>query len=226
MADDDPLSRQLVRRALADDGHVVVDAVDGPSALDGAGASDLLILDIRMPPPNGWEVLQAVRTRHPRLPVIMMSGFGSPDAKVRGLDAGADEFLGKPIDVRVLQARVRRLLALTTPELPGVRHLRLLPYEQAVVVAGRRVLLTPHEFRMLEALARVPGRVWSREDLMREAWRRPRSAGSRAVDAMMRTLRKKLGDDALKPTFIRTVHGSGYALLLNVLVSEGSEADR
>jgi DNA-binding response OmpR family regulator len=219
VADDEPELNALVCRQLAREGYDVTPAFDGVEALRAFDAArfDLVILDWMLPKLDGLGVLQALRARH-LVPVLMLTARGTDLDVVNGLEAGADDYLVKPVHIRVLRARVRALLrrsraAAGGDEGPGAIHragdLLVDTAARTAEAAGAVLHLSPTEFALLALFVANPGRAFSRDYLVQRLWPEESDVGHRTVDTNVLRLRKKLG-----PTgdAIRTVWGTGYRL--------------
>src|ERR1700761_7974961 len=174
VAEDDPKQAELARRYLEHEGHAVVVVGDGREALEEARRNppDLLVLDVMMPRVDGLDVCRILR-RESDLPVLMLTARTTEDALLLGLDLGADDYLTKPYSPRELAARVRTLLRRTRPSaktpdpILRVGHLQVDPVRHEVRADGEPVTCTPGEFHLLQALAAEPGRVFTRDQLLR-----------------------------------------------------------
>ena len=189
---------------------------DGRDALDWAAAYayDLLVLDIVLPGMDGRELCARLRERGCRAPILMLTALDSVADRVAGLDRGADDYLPKPFAMDELRARVRALRrrAEGSPEpVIQVGDLRLDPASLGVARGRRRVRLTAREFALLELLARHPGRVLSRDQLIDSLWGADFDAESNVVEVYIRSLRRKV-DDGRRDGIIETVRGRGYRL--------------
>ena len=212
--DDQPLCRFLSRTLHGASFRVQL-AHDGPSALDQLQPStDLVILDINLPGPSGFEVLRSLRPRFPKLPVLVLTARSRTEDMVAAFESGADDCLIKPFSDVELLARVRALLRRNTGVLPRsvrVLDLELFREEHRVERNGRRVELTPREFSLLEFLMREPGTPVSRATLMQEVWGVELESATNVVDVYMKYLRDKVDcEDEIK--LIRTVRGVGYVV--------------
>ena len=217
VVDDDERIRQLLRLYLERDGHRVLEAIDGPTALDMAAGRrvDLVLLDVMLPGVDGLEVCRRLREAGD-VPIVLLTARSGDSDKVIGLDLGADDYVVKPFSPRELMARVRAQLrrhrapAADEPVLVA-DGLRLDPNTARVEAQGREVGLTASEFRLLRALMRQPGRVLSRDELI-GALHGEADSGvvDRTVDVHLGRLRRKLGDSAASPRFIDTVRSMGY----------------
>lgn len=229
IAEDDSILAEGLQRTLRHSGHAV-DWVNNGGEADAALGThefDLLILDISLPKLSGFEVLKRLRARNSTLPVLLLTALDSVDDRVRGLDAGADDYLAKPFNPHELTARVAAILRRVAPrgQQPeegilslGGGRLVLDPVTRRFELAAagqdaRAGRLTPGEARLVVALARHPGTVLTREQLLEEVARRPDEVYDRVVDVHVANLRRKLGDDAGAPWLIETVPQVGYRLV-------------
>lgn len=218
--EDDESIAALLQEVIQSMGHECLSLKSAQDLQEriSAGKPDLLLLDLMLPGKNGFDILNewkhdpALRT----IPVVVISAKSSEVDKVRGLDLGAEDYITKPFGLAELRSRIgaalRRLSTLSNKIKVGA--LVLEPGERALSVNGQSVTLTQQEYELLLYLAQRPNRLVTRTELMREVWRfEAQTDTSRTIDYHIRALRKKLGDDALHPRFIATVHGSGYRLL-------------
>jgi DNA-binding response OmpR family regulator len=224
VVEDEPRLRELLRLYLEREGYRVADAGDGEAALqvfrrDGA---DLVVLDLMLPGLPGEAVLEAIR-EHGDVPVLITSAKGSDMERIAGLRLGADDYLAKPFNPHELTARVAAVLRRTRPEqAAGILSLadgRLMldPSSRRFTLAdGTAGRLTPGEVALLAALARRPGAVLSRDQLLEAVARRPDEVYQRVVDVHVANLRRKLADDAGQPWLIETVPAAGYRLVASV----------
>jgi DNA-binding response OmpR family regulator len=216
VVDDEAPIVDLVRGYLTREGYVVVTAVDGPAALAAAHETDpdIVVLDLMLPGLDGIEVCRQLRTFSDAY-VIMLTARGEEIDRVVGLTVGADDYLVKPFSPRELVARVKAVLRRprTSPSRAELTHgLELDEARRVVRVDGAAVELTALEFDLLAALAREPGVVVRRADLLERLWGDAYLDDSHLVDVHVANLRRKLGDDAAEPRFIETVRGVGYRL--------------
>jgi DNA-binding response OmpR family regulator len=219
VVDDEAAIAEAVRARLSSEGFRVLVAGDGPRALEVAEAErpDLVVLDLMLPGMDGLEVCERLQ-RDRWVPVLMLTARTEEADKVAGFAVGADDYLTKPFSLRELAVRVkailRRVERIATPPVsdPIVRGgLTVDPARRRLSVDGDEVQLTPLEFDILLALARDPGVVFTREQLMDRVWGYRDYAGGRVVDSHVARIRRKLGEDGMEPRFIRTIHGVGYA---------------
>jgi len=221
IVDDEPNLRHTVSYNLRRAGHDVLTAADGEAALAIAQEQtiDLVILDIMLPGIDGFEVCRRLRERG-SVPVLMLTARDAEIDRVVGLEIGADDYLVKPFSMRELLARVKAMLrraemdrSAAQPEAEDwleAGELAISLSQRRVTVAGAEVILKPREFDLLAFLARRPGRVFSRDQLLMEVWGYDFAGGTRTVDVHVRSLRDKLGDRADRPSWIETVWGVGY----------------
>ena len=219
LVEDDPSLIELVRYNLeAADFDVAVE-MDGDGGLMAIRERDfdLVILDWMMPNMSGIEVVRQIRRMNDKraTPVIMLTARGEETDKIRGLDAGADDYVVKPFSPAELVSRVRALLRRSAPDMGGetlaYEDLEMDLVSHKVNRGGRSVHLGPTEYRLLRVLMENPGRVYSREQLLDKAWGQNIYVEIRTVDVHVRRLRRAINIDG-KPDLIRTVRGYGYAL--------------
>jgi DNA-binding response OmpR family regulator len=219
VVDDEEAIAEAVRARLASEGFRVVTAGDGPSAIEAARRDrpDLVVLDLMLPGMDGLEVCKEIQ-REAWVPVLMLTARTDEADKVAGFAVGADDYLTKPFSLRELTVRVKAILrrmdrvrSLGQSEPIRRGDLAIDPARRRVTVGGDEIALTPLEFEILHTLAREPGVVLGREQLMDRVWGYRDFAGGRVVDSHVARIRKKLGEDGGEPRFIRTVHGVGYA---------------
>jgi len=210
LAEDDVMIGQAVRGGLRHDGFTVDWVRDGASAESAiaAGRYDLLLLDLGLPARTGLQVLQGLRDRGSRLPVVVLTARDAVADRVAGLDAGADDYLTKPFDLRELAARVRAVMRRRGGEAcPLIEHngVSLDPATLEVRQDGAPVELSPREFALLKALLERPGRILSRSQLEDRLYGWGEEVESNVVEVHIHALRRKLGTG-----FIRNVRGVGY----------------
>ena len=226
VVDDEANIRELVSVYLLSAGFTIEFAADGPSAIEQfhAVAPDLIVLDIMLPGMTGAEVCAQIRAES-NVPILMLTARDADADKVALLESGADDYIVKPFSPPELVARVRAILRRTglgmpaaegqpaeTPIGPVVRAggLSLDTDTREVTVDGTPVELTTREFDLLVAMARRPGVVFSRDQLLEVALGYADFTEARGIDVHIRHIREKLGDDALTPRFVETVRGVGY----------------
>ena len=214
--DDEKDIVKLLDYNLKKEGYDVASAFTGEAGLKEAFSRrpDLVILDLMLPEIDGLEVCKLLKAdpRTRATPVLMLTAKDSETDEVVGLTVGADDYVAKPFNVQVLLARVKKLLQRHTPavseEAPvKVGALEIDPARQKVSVKGREVTLTALQFRILLFLARHPGKVFTRNQLLDGAWKQEAFVVDRTVDVHIKSIRKKLGPQA---DYIETIWGSGY----------------
>jgi len=220
VVDDEVGIRELVGSYLRNEGFTVDEAADGEDALDSfrARQPDLVVLDLRLPGIDGYDVLREIR-RDSGVYVIVLSARSEETDKLIGLELGADDYMTKPFSPRELVARVRAVLRRGRDD-DAVDDGRL-RFDGLVVDVERHevqvdetsIELTNLEFQLLVALAGSPGRVFTRRQLIEQVWGWDFYGDERLVDVHVRNLRKSLGDPADAPRFIGTVRGVGYKLV-------------
>jgi DNA-binding response OmpR family regulator len=214
LVEDDPGARQGLELALRRLGYQVRPAETGEAALDGIGqdAVDVVVLDVMLPGLDGFEVCRRLR-RGSDVPVIMLTARSDDFDIVGGLEAGADDYVVKPVEPRVLDARIRAVLRrMTQAGSPAEAHGDLVFDRASLIVrlAGQQVSLTPTELRLLLVLSGSPRQVFSRQQLLDLVWEHDYLGDSRLVDACVQRLRAKIEADPARPRYIQTVRGFGY----------------
>jgi DNA-binding response OmpR family regulator len=215
LIEDDAVMAELVQTGLEESGFTVEVARDGTSGLQRAleGESALIILDLMLPGQDGWSICAALRSRRRPVPILMLTARDAVEDRVRGLDAGADDYLPKPFDFAELRARVRALLRRDKVNRTRVIRIADLEIDTAssrVRRAGQEIRLTPREYTLLEALAANEGRVLTRELIQERVWRDDQSYPD-TVKVHINALRRKI-DAGHEDKLIQTVHGMGYRL--------------
>jgi DNA-binding response OmpR family regulator len=216
VVDDEPPIVELVRGYLEREGFAVRVAEDGPTALERVRADqpDVVVLDVMLPGMDGLEVCRQLRTFSDAY-VLMLTARSEEIDRVVGLSVGADDYLVKPFSPRELVARVKALLRRPRAGVPASMPVGLevdVPRHQ-IRVDGRPIELTATEFGLLATLARDPGTVVSRTALLDAVWGPEYLGDDHLVDVHVTNLRRKLGDEAVRPRYIETVRGFGYRLV-------------
>jgi DNA-binding response OmpR family regulator len=216
--EDDERIRTAVRMGLEDEGWIVDEAASGEDALGvfAERPADVVLIDIMLPGMDGFAVCRAIR-RTSDVPILMVTARADTHDVVAGLEAGADDYVTKPFQPKELSARIRALLRRARPAASGhpqlnFGELEIVPDEGSVRRAGTEVHLTKTEFRLLCELASVPGRVFSREQLLERVWGYDYFGDGRLVDVHVRRLRTKVEADPAAPRHVVTVRGLGYKL--------------
>jgi len=218
VVEDERAIAEAVRARLESEGYQVSVVHDGAQAIEAAASErpDLVVLDLMLPGMDGLEVCREIQKRD-WVPVLMLTARTEESDKVAGFAVGADDYLTKPFSMRELTARVRAIIrridriheAGTTE--PVTRFdLTVDPARRRVLKGEEEIALTPLEFEILLTLARKPGVVFSRDQLRDSVSGYRYYAGGRVVDSHVARIRRKLGDEAAEPQYIRTVHGVGY----------------
>ncbi|WP_229072735.1 response regulator transcription factor [Actinoplanes sp. DH11] len=217
VADDDPKHAQLIRLYLEREGHQVLTVGDGRAALEQARARrpDLIVLDVMMPLVDGLDVCRILRAESD-VAIVMVTARSAENDMLLGLDIGADDYLAKPVSPRELTARIRALLRRTRgagdSEVLRVGDLEVDGPRFEVRVAGEPVRLTSKEFGILELLAREPGRVFTRAQILDKTFGFENDVSDRTVDAHIVNLRRKIEKDPGEPRYVQTVYGRGYRM--------------
>jgi two-component system alkaline phosphatase synthesis response regulator PhoP len=220
VVDDDVKTVELVKLYLNRDGYRVLTAYNGNDALQMAREShpDLIVLDLMLPGMNGLDVCRTLRGES-EVPIIMLTALTTDDDRLKGLNLGADDYVTKPFSPRELAARVRAVLR----RIPGERGPEKIEHGALVVnflkheafLESKPLNLTPIEFKVLGALVKEPGRVFSRAQIIEKALGHDFDSFDRTIDVHILKLRRKLEPDPHHPRYIKTIYGAGYKLLEN-----------
>jgi len=228
LVEDDPRIREALRLALTDEGYRIVEAATGEQALerldrqpDDPAGPDVVLLDLMLPGMDGLTVCARIRERGD-LPIIMVTARTASHEVIAGLEAGADDYVTKPVDAGELSARIRALLRRTRsgdPDVPAVIRLGDLTLRLAEgrVLRGsgedsEEIPLTKTELRLLSTLAVAGGAVVTREQLLERVWDYDYFGDTRLLDVHIRRLRRKIEPDPGQPTLVLTVRGTGYRI--------------
>jgi DNA-binding response OmpR family regulator len=215
VVEDDPNLSAIVRENLLFEGFDVELVGDGTLAVSRARSfmPDLIVLDIMLPGMNGFELCGALR-RHGETPILMVSARSQQSDKVRGLNLGADDYITKPFEFNEFIARVNAILRRSRPSTDDLvlGDVRIDFLARVAKRGAQEVHLTHREFCLLKYLAERPGRVVSRDELLRDVWEYPDPGITRAVDHAVNRLRGKIEPDPQQPRFIHTAVGAGYLL--------------
>ena len=223
LVDDEQPIQTLLSFPLQRDGYEVVQASDGNEALArfNEQSFDLVVLDLMLPRMDGLEVCKRLRAKGSTVPIIMLTAKSEEIDKVLGLELGADDYITKPFSMREFRSRVKAALRRAGMAREGgagtdgddtidVRGLRIDPGKRTVVRDGDPVATTFVEFEILTALARSPGRVFTRDMLLSRVWGDSAYRDPRTIDVHIRHLREKIEADPKEPEFLFTVRGVGY----------------
>jgi two-component system phosphate regulon response regulator OmpR len=222
VVDDDQRLRELLRKYLSENGYIVLTANDAKDARVKLKvlAFDLIVLDLMMPGESGLDFAADFRTTSD-VPILMLTAMGETEDRIRGLEAGADDYLTKPFEPRELLLRVNVILK----RAPRAEERALGPREitmgtacfdierGALSINGEPQRLTSQEVQLLKVLAERPGQTFSRDDLIERTGGGVLSGGGRAVDVQVTRLRRKIEPDPKLPRYLQTVRGKGYVLL-------------
>lgn len=218
--EDDMKTAHLIRLYLQQAGYEVTVAFDGAAGLTAARHKlpDLVVLDLMLPGMDGMEICRALRMET-AIPIIMLTARSTEDDVLRGLDSGADDYITKPFSPREVVARVRTVLRRVGKQGDNARRelefgplvINLVRHE--VTIQNEIVHLTPKEFKLLETMAREPGRAFTRLELVERAFGYDYEGLERTVDAHIMNLRKKIEHDHTNPVYVETVYGIGYRFM-------------
>ncbi len=219
LVDDEPIVTEVIEKYLRREGFSVTTVRDGQAALAAVGSDppDLIVLDLMLPRIDGLEVCRQVRATS-RVPIVILSAKDEESDKILGLGLGADDYVAKPFSPRELVARIqavlRRARSATPPEGDLIRlgPLRINPAGRTVEIGGAPIDLTAREFDLLHFLARHPGQVFTRDQLLDHVWDMAFTGDASTVTVHVRRLREKIEPDPVRPRYVRTVWGVGYKL--------------
>jgi len=217
LVEDDPTTSEYLRQGLTESSYAVDQAFDGQSAITWARTTDfdIIVLDIMLPESDGFTVCRSIRESHDSTPILMLTARDAVDDRIKGLDAGADDYLVKPFSIKELEARIRALLRRTSNHGPQtVLQVADLSFDGKTreVSRGQNVLsLTAKEGSILECLMREKEHVLSREQIAGHVWGFDAPTESNIIDVYIRNLRRKI-DEGSSHKLIRTVKGLGYKI--------------
>ena len=219
VVDDEKLIVKGIRFSLEQDGLEVDCAYDGEEALEKAksGTYDIILLDVMLPKLTGFEVCQQIR-EFSNVPVVMLTAKGDDMDKILGLDYGADDYITKPFNILEVKARLKAIMRRTAPKenkadrsaMLESGDMRVNREDRRVYIAGKEIDLTSKEFEVLELLMSNPGKVYSRENLLRSIWGENYPGDVRTVDVHVRRLREKIEGNPSEPKYVATKWGTGY----------------
>ncbi|MFA6256732.1 MAG: response regulator transcription factor [Candidatus Paceibacterota bacterium] len=207
---------EVLRKALVGQRYTVEVAHDGEAGFNKALKNNygLIILDLMLPKKDGMDVCRELRERHIHTPIVMLTAKGVLEDRVQGLDVGADDYIMKPFEMEELFARVRAVLRrrkVSDPLVLKVADLVMDTKSHEVTRAGKKVALTPKEYKILDTLMRQSGEALSRDQLIKEAWGNDFKEDNHELNVHMRYLRTKVDKGNSKP-LIQTVRGVGYII--------------
>lgn len=212
IADDEPDIREFLQYNLSAEGYEVFTAKDGDETLEKAKRiqPDLIVLDVMMPKKSGVEVCQLLRSQSAFKDtiIVMLTALNDDGSHIKGLENGADDYIGKPISPKVLVSRINALFRRLSRPKAGVLSIDSIsidPEQYLVAVEGKEISLAKKEFELLYLLAHRPGRVFLRNEILNQVWGNEVIVGDRTIDVHIRKIRQKLGVDC-----ITTVKGVGY----------------
>ena len=213
LVDDDQKLLELLSAYFLKNGFAGLEATNGPDALELAQreAPDLIVLDLMLPGLDGWEVCRRLR-KTSDVPILMLTARDEEADRLIGLELGADDYVTKPFSPREVVARAKAILRRSRREMPAENELRqgplvMLMEQHRVLLHGKELELTPTEYKLLETLAAKPGRVFSRLQLVEQVQGYAFEGYERTVDAHIKNLRRKLGEEQ---QLVQTVYGVGY----------------
>jgi DNA-binding response OmpR family regulator len=216
--DDEKLIVKGIKASLEQDDFTVDAAYDGEEGLSLAEKNQYaaILLDLMLPKIDGMELCRRIR-EFSKVPVVMLTAKGDDMDKILGFETGADDYITKPFNIVELKARIKAIIRRAAPkEEPGEKRRRsvggveIIASSRRAFIEGKEIHLTSKEYDMLEYLMKNPGKVYSREDLLRELWDGERTADLRVVDVHVRRLREKIEENPKEPRFIITKWGVGY----------------
>jgi two-component system OmpR family response regulator len=216
VTEDDETMARLVEQALVEEGHEVDVVFDGERAVDTVARSsyDLVLLDVMLPGLDGFTTCARMRDRGAAMPILMLTARDDVDDRVRGLDAGADDYLCKPFSLAELLARVRALQRRGPAHFSSRLAVGALTIDAGTLTAlrgGRKIDLTPREFAILEVLMREPGRIVARHVILERGWQGAPEHHSNVIEVLIRRIRDKI-DRPFGTDSIETVRGVGYRM--------------
>ncbi|MCR4763786.1 MAG: response regulator transcription factor [Lachnospiraceae bacterium] len=218
VVDDEKAIVKGIRYSLEQDGMEVDCAYDGEEAIACAREHeyDIILLDVMLPKYDGFEVCREIR-EFSDVPIVMLTAKGDDMDKILGLEYGADDYITKPFNILEVKARIKAIMRRMARNAADGEHARITAGDltidedaRRVLLADREIPLTGREFDVLTFLARTPGKIYSREELLGELWGADYPGDARTVDVHVRRLREKLEENPGEPRYVRTKWGSGY----------------
>jgi DNA-binding response OmpR family regulator len=216
IVEDDENIRELLKIYFGKEGFEVVEAEDGEQALDAFIRENphLIILDLMIPAIDGITVAKEIRKKS-NVPILMLTAKAEEEDRIKGLEIGADDYVTKPFSPKELVLRVNNIIKRTYPEeqILKFKDLEIHPKEMKVFQNGKEVPFTAKEFKIIFAMVKKPGVVFSRENIMDEIYTEYDDVVfDRTIDVYIKNIRKKLGDNPKNPKYIESVYGAGYRL--------------
>ena len=219
VVDDEKLIVKGIRFSLEQDGMEVDCAYDGQEALDKAMATpyDMILLDVMLPKMDGFEVCQRTR-EFSNMPIVMLTAKGDDMDKILGLEYGADDYITKPFNILEVKARIKAIMRRTTPQVVKEQKITEIKSgdftinteNRRLFILDQEINVTSKEFDMLLLLVTNPGKVYSRDELLRAIWGEDYPGDARTVDVHIRRLREKIEPNASEPKYVHTKWGVGY----------------
>ena len=219
VVDDEKLIVKGIRFSLEQDGMEVDCAYDGQEALDKAMATpyDMILLDVMLPKMDGFEVCQRIR-EFSNMPIVMLTAKGDDMDKILGLEYGADDYITKPFNILEVKARIKANMRRTTPQVVKEQKITEIKSgdftinteNRRLFILDQEINVTSKEFDMLLLLVTNPGKVYSRDELLRAIWGEDYPGDARTVDVHIRRLREKIEPNASEPKYVHTKWGVGY----------------
>lgn len=219
VVDDEKLIVKGIRFSLEQDGMEVDCAYDGQEALDKAMATpyDMILLDVMLPKMDGFEVCQRIR-EFSNMPIVMLTAKGDDMDKILGLEYGADDYITKPFNILEVKARIKAIMRRTTPQVVKEQKITEIKSgdftinteNRRLFILDQEINMTSKEFDMLLLLVTNPGKVYSRDELLRAIWGEDYPGDARTVDVHIRRLREKIEPNASEPKYVHTKWGVGY----------------
>ena len=219
VVDDEKLIVKGIRFSLEQDGMEVDCAYDGQEALDKAMATpyDMILLDVMLPKMDGFEVCQCIR-EFSNMPIVMLTAKGDDMDKILGLEYGADDYITKPFNILEVKARIKAIMRRTTPQVVKEQKITEIKSgdftinteNRRLFILDQEINVTSKEFDMLLLLVTNPGKVYSRDELLRAIWGEDYPGDARTVDVHIRRLREKIEPNASEPKYVHTKWGVGY----------------
>lgn len=219
VVDDEKLIVKGIRFSLEQDGMAVDCAYDGQEALDKAMATpyDMILLDVMLPKMDGFEVCQRIR-EFSNMPIVMLTAKGDDMDKILGLEYGADDYITKPFNILEVKARIKAIMRRTTPQVVKEQKITEIKSgdftinteNRRLFILDQEINVTSKEFDMLLLLVTNPGKVYSRDELLRAIWGEDYPGDARTVDVHIRRLREKIEPNASEPKYVHTKWGVGY----------------